>query len=60
MKFTAAIALLLSTTAPAIAQDTIIYRGGPIITMDGDTPQTVEAVVTTGDRIAFAGPEKQA
>lgn len=60
MKFTAAIALLLSTTAPATAQDTIIYRGGPIITMDGDTPQTVEAVVTTGDRIAFAGPEKQA
>jgi len=60
MKFTAVVALLLATTAPAIAQDTIIYRGGPIITMDGDTEQTVEAVVTTGDRIAFAGPEKQA
>jgi len=60
MKFTAAIALLLANTAPAVAQDTILYRGGPIITMDGDTPQTVEAVVTTGDRIAFAGPERQA
>ena len=60
MKFTAAIALLLAMTAPAIAQDTTIYRGGPIITMDGETPQTVEAVLTKGDRIAFAGSEKQA
>lgn len=58
---TGAIALLLATTAtPAIAQDSIIYRGGPIVTMDGDTPQLVEAVVTRGDRIAFAGPEKEA
>lgn len=56
----AAIALLLATTTIATAQDTTLYRGGPIITMDGDTPQTVEAVVTTGDRITFAGPEKQA
>ncbi|MGH6634112.1 MAG: amidohydrolase, partial [Sphingopyxis sp.] len=61
MKYvTAAIALFLTTTAPATAQDTMLYRGGPIVTMDGDTPQTVEAVVTIGDRIAFAGPEKQA
>ena len=60
MKFTAAIALLLAMTAPAIAQDTTIYRGGPIITMDGDTPQTVEAVVARDGRIAFAGSEKQA
>ena len=57
---TAAIALLLANTAPATAQDTTLYLGGPIITMDGDTPQTVEAVVTKGDRIAFAGSEKQA
>ncbi|NYF33613.1 amidohydrolase [Sphingopyxis sp. JAI108] len=60
MKITAAIALLLATTTPAIAQDTTIYRGGPIITMDGDTPQTVEAVVARDGRIAFAGSEKQA
>jgi len=60
MKFTAAIALLLATGAPAIAQDTTIYRGGPIITMDGDTARTVEAVVTTGGRIVFVGSEKQA
>jgi len=60
MKFTAAVALFLASTMPAVAQDSILYRGGPIVTMDGDTPQTVEAVVTTGDRIAFAGPERQA
>lgn len=60
MRFTAAIALLLATTTPVIAQEAIIYRGGPIVTMDGDTPKMVEAVVTRGDRIAFAGTEKAA
>ena len=59
-RLTAAIALLLATAAPAIAQDTTLYRGGPIVTMDGDTPQMVEAVVTRGDRIVFAGTEKAA
>ncbi|MDO9363361.1 MAG: amidohydrolase [Sphingopyxis sp.] len=58
-RLTTAIALLIAAT-PAIAQDATLYRGGPIITMDGDTPRTVEAVVTRGDRIAFAGSEKQA
>src|SRR3546814_9597574 len=57
MKITAAIALLLAMTTPAIAQDSVLYRGGPIVTMDGDTPKTVEAVVTKGDRIAFVGDE---
>ena len=60
LSVTFAIALLLATTAPAAAQDTALYRGGPIITMDGDTPQTVEAVVTKGDRIAFVGSERDA
>ena len=61
--WTGAIALLLTAAAPAapaMAQDTTLYRGGPIITMDGDTPRTVEAVVTRSDRIAFAGTEKEA
>src|SRR3546814_18217236 len=57
MKITAAIALLLAMTAPTIAQDSVLYRGGPIVTMDVDTPITVEAVVTKGDRIAFVGDE---
>ena len=58
-RLTTAIALLIAAT-PAMAQDATLYRGGPIITMDGDAPRTVEAVVTRGDRIAFAGSEKQA
>ncbi len=54
-------ALLLTIAAPASAQDSVtLYRGGPIITMDGDTPQTVEAVVTRDGRIAFVGTEKDA
>jgi hypothetical protein len=60
MKLTAAIALLAASATPAIAQDSIVYRGGPIVTMDGDTPQTVEAVVTRDGRIAFVGAEKAA
>jgi len=56
MKSIATLAVLLLAT-PAGAQETIIYRGGPIVTMDGDAPHTVEAVVTKGDRIAYAGDE---
>jgi hypothetical protein len=58
---TAAVALLATAYAvPAAAQETTLYRGGPIVTMDGDTPQMIEAVVTRGDRIAFAGSEVDA
>ncbi|MDP3781518.1 MAG: amidohydrolase [Sphingopyxis sp.] len=54
-------ALLLTIAAPASAQESAtLYRGGPIVTMDGDTPQTVEAVVTRDGRITFAGSEKEA
>jgi predicted amidohydrolase YtcJ len=56
-RLTAAIALLLAATTPATAQETTIYRGGPIVTMDGDAPHMVEAVVTSGDRIAYVGDE---
>ena len=62
MKLSTSIAaLLLTIAAPASAQDSAtLYRGGPIITMDGDTPQMVEAVVTRNGRIAFVGAEKEA
>ncbi len=54
-------ASLLTVAAPASAQDgATLYHGGSIITMDGDTPQTVEAVVARDGRIVFAGPEKAA
>jgi predicted amidohydrolase YtcJ len=59
--WTGALALLLTVfAAPAGAQESTLYRGGTIITMDGDAPQTVAAVVTRGDRIAFAGDEEGA
>ncbi len=58
---TGAIALLAAAIgAPAVAQDTTIYRGGTIVTMDGDAPHIVEAVVTRGDRIAFVGTAQEA
>lgn len=44
---------------PASAADLLIH-GGPILTMVGDKPQTVAAVVVDGGRIAFAGPLAQA
>ncbi len=54
-------ASLVTIAAPASGQDSpTLYHGGPIITMDGDTPQTVEAVVTRDGRILFAGSEKAA
>ncbi|SNS26942.1 amidohydrolase [Sphingopyxis indica] len=58
LKWSGALALLGAAWAlPVAGQDTTLYRGGPIVTMDGDTPQTVEAVVTRGGRIAYVGSE---
>ncbi len=37
-----------------------IFYGGPIITMEGDTPQYVEVVATSRDRIVFAGSKEDA
>ncbi len=55
------VGLALALASPAAAQDRpTLYRGGPIITMDGDTPQTVEAVVAHKGRVTFVGTEKQA
>jgi hypothetical protein len=45
--------------APPVIADLLIH-GGPILTMVGDRPQTVAAVVVEGGRIAFAGPLAQA
>src|SRR3546814_18786476 len=49
----------LFRSLPATAQETpTLYRGGTIITMDGDTPQTVAAVVARDGNILFAGDRK--
>jgi predicted amidohydrolase YtcJ len=37
-----------------------VYFNGDILTMEGDTPQYVEALVTQGGRITFAGSNDQA
>ncbi|WP_374531259.1 amidohydrolase [Novosphingobium sp.] len=49
----------LAARAPARPVATI-WHGGTIITMDGDTPQTVEAVVERGGKIEYVGSERQA
>lgn len=55
------VAILLATllATPASAADLLIH-GGPILTMVGERPQTVAAVVVTGGKIAFVGPLAQA
>ncbi|WP_156255081.1 amidohydrolase [Sandarakinorhabdus oryzae] len=53
------LALAVLLASPAGAADLLIH-GGPILTMVGDRPQTVAAVVVAGGRIAFAGPLAEA
>jgi predicted amidohydrolase YtcJ len=59
IRATALFAALLALPATAQERPTI-YRGGTIITMDGDAPQTVPAVVAKGGNILFAGDEARA
>ena len=46
-------------TTPAAAADLIIF-GGPIVTMEGDQPTTVEAIVVDEGKIAFVGSKADA
>ena len=48
-----------ATTAPGASADLIIY-GGPIVTMEGDQPTTVEAIVVDDGKITFAGSRAEA
>lgn len=52
---TAGLWLAMALAGPAGAQTATLWRGGPIITMAGDVPQTVEAVVARDGKILFAG-----
>ncbi len=47
------------TTLPGAAADLII-TGGPIVTMEGDRPTTVEAIVVDDGRITFVGSKADA
>ncbi|HEX4847763.1 MAG TPA: amidohydrolase [Novosphingobium sp.] len=51
----AALTLGAAGTAKPPAPPATLWHGGPIITMDGATPATVQAVVERGGRIVFAG-----
>ena len=46
-------------TTPAAAADLIVF-GGPIVTMEGDQPTTVEAMVVDEGKITFVGSEADA
>jgi len=47
------------TTLPGAAADLII-TGGPIVTMEGDQPTTVEAIIVDDGRITFVGSKADA
>ncbi len=51
-----------SLASAAMAQDSAatLWRGGTIITMDGETPQTVQAMVERDGKIVFVGAEAAA
>lgn len=63
MRFVDCLAAMgLIVAAPLAAQESAatLWRGGPIITMDGDRPTTVEAVVERDGKIVFVGTEEEA
>ena len=50
----------LLITNQAFADSASVYFNGDILTMDGDKPQYVEAVVVKGKKIAYAGNMRDA
>ena len=54
----AALSVLVSINA--LAAPATVYFNGDILTMQGDSPNYVEAVVVSGDRISYAGSKADA
>ena len=52
--------LLISVAATALAAPATLYHNGDILTMEGDSPKYVEAVLVKDDKIAFVGDMKGA
>ena len=52
--------ILISIATVAIAGPATLYYNGDIVTMEGDSPQYVEAVLVRDDKIAFVGSMKEA
>lgn len=63
-KLLVAAGALLALGSPGLARAPAVpaslWHGGTILTMEGDQPRTVEAVVERGGRIVFAGRLEQA
>ena len=56
----AAMALSLMWIGSSVQAQTVVWHGGPIVTMDGPAPQIAEAVVTRDGAIVYVGNEAQA
>lgn len=52
--------LAVFSAATAFANTTTVYFNGDILTMQGDQPEYVEALVVQNDKILFAGKKEQA
>ncbi len=52
--------LIAGISVSTFANTSTIYFNGDILTMQGDRPQYVEAIVIQGDTIKFVGSKKQA
>lgn len=52
--------LMACCSFTALANTSVVYFNGDILTMQGNTPQYVEAVVVQNDKIAFVGDKSQA
>ena len=50
----------MSDRSPRGEHDVTVYANGRILTMVGETPHHVDALVTRGGRIAFVGPRDEA
>jgi predicted amidohydrolase YtcJ len=54
------VALFAFFSIDALADVSTVYFNGDILTMEGDAPNYVEAVVVSGDKISFAGEKREA
>lgn len=54
------VALLAILSVEAVADSPTVYFNGDILTMEGDSPNYVQAIVVTGDKISFAGDKREA
>lgn len=52
--------LFAMLSVDAVADSRTVYFNGDILTMEGDSPNYVQAIVVTGDTISFAGEKQEA